>query len=81
MSKAKELLKKMGETRVSFTGDIINAMTKLPELEKRISSWYVANGTVGLFRSSDGNAYEIKVSPAKLGDNKDLFKKFLKGKK
>jgi len=49
----------------------------VPEL-KRISIYTVADGTVGLYRYSDGNAYEIEIRPASLAKRKDVFGNLLK---
>ena len=50
------------ESRPVHTADVINRITKL--FEKRVDSWYIADGSVGLFRDHDGQAYEITIRPA-----------------
>lgn len=56
----------------TFTFEIIAELSKVPSL-KRIDSWAIADGTVGLFRYSDGNAYEIEVRPISQGKHKNLW--------
>ena len=36
----------------------------MPSIEKRIDVWSQVDGMAGLFRTTDGNAYEIAIRPA-----------------
>ncbi len=73
-----EILKEASPTHIF---DIIKDLHKTSNIEKRIDSWYIADGAVGLFRGTDGNAYEIVVRPAKMGQFKKLFSKYLEKKR
>jgi hypothetical protein len=52
------------------TSEILNSIK--PIFEKSISSWYIADGSVGWFLYKDGNEYEVVVTPAKYGKYKNL---------
>lgn len=62
---------------VTYTTKILSDMSKIPGL-KRIGAYSVADGTVGLFRYEDGNAYEIEIRPAALAKRKDVWGNLLK---
>jgi hypothetical protein len=66
----------LNEARPVRTLDKIRSITKV--FEKRIDSWYIADGAVGLFRDSEGQAYEVVVRQAANGRFKKLFTKYLK---
>lgn len=63
---------------VTYTGKIMDDISKHPDL-KRLDLRTFASGTMGLFRYTDGNAYEIVVRPVKYGEFKadygDIIKK------
>ena len=69
--------KQLNEMRPPNTFGIMSRLTKGPDLKKLISSSTISDGIVGLFRSKDGNAYEVVVRPAAYGKYKGLFKKYL----
>jgi hypothetical protein len=75
------LLSELDEVRTPvFTLEIIQKISQLADM-KRIDTWAVADGTVGLFRyEKDGNAYEIEVRPISQGKHKDLWKDKIKKK-
>ena len=52
------------------TAEILNSMR--PLFEKALSAWSVADGSVGWFLHSDGNEYEVVVTPAQYGKYKAL---------
>lgn len=62
---------------VTYTSKILSDIGKsLPGIKKAIDIWSLANGSVGLYRYEDGNAYEIEVRPAALSKHKDIFGKY-----
>lgn len=79
--KIKESVSTIKEARPTDVGAVMKSITKSPFIEKRINMWSIGNGYVGLFRTKDGNAYEIIARPARVGQFKDLFKKHLEKKK
>ena len=69
------------EARAVHTMDLLAQITDLPMIEKRVDMWSQADGTAGLFRSTDGQAYEIMVRPAKLAKHPNLKQRTLGRKK
>jgi len=65
------------ESRMTTYTTKIMSEISIPGL-KRISVYTVADGTVGLFRYEDGNAYEIEIRPASLAKRKDVWGNLLK---
>jgi hypothetical protein len=65
--------KLVGEARPVYTADVIRRISDAGIFEKRVSTWYVADGTAALFRDKDGQAYEVLVSPASLAKYKELY--------
>jgi len=56
-----------------YTAEILQKISSLSDMRK-LDSWFVADGTVGLFRfEKDGNAYEIEIRPIAKGTNKELW--------
>ena len=61
------------ERYYTYSTKIMAEIGKLPGL-KRLNSWTVSDGIVGLFRyEHDGNAYEIEVRPISVGKHKELW--------
>ena len=77
MGKAKTILNTLKETRPTELLALVQGLTKLPGIEKRIDVQTVSCGVVALVRGDDGNAYEVTIKPAVHGTHKDLFKKYL----
>ena len=73
----KEETEELQEVRETKTAAILAEIQGCPSINKRLDSSYIADGAVGLFSGTDGNAYEIIVRPANLGKFKQLFKKYL----
>ncbi len=71
----------MSEARATNLLKISAGIGKNPEFEKKIDGWSVGSAVVALMRGTDGNAYEVVVRPARLGEFKKLFKKYLTKKK
>lgn len=72
----KDLLK---ESRmVTHTFQIASDIKRnVPGIEKLIELKSTGNGTVGLFRYRDGNAYEIVIRPVEYGEFKDYWGKLI----
>jgi hypothetical protein len=63
---------------VTYTSKILSDIGRnLPGMKKTLDIWSLANGSVGLYRYEDGNAYEIEVRPASLSRHKDIFGKYI----
>jgi len=77
MGKVKTILSTLKETRPTKLLALVQGLTKLPGIEKRIDVQTVSGGVVALVRGDDGNAYEVTIKPAVHGTHKDLFKKYL----
>ena len=66
---------------VTFTGQLLSLFSKNTPGIKRLGSWSMASGSVGLFRfEDDGNAYEVVIRPDSLGEFKDLYGDMIKKK-
>jgi hypothetical protein len=59
------VLENINEDRPTNMRQILNEISKCPSIEKKIDMHYITNGVTGLFRTKDGNAYEITIIPAK----------------
>ena len=66
---------------IKHVGMLAEISVDLPMIEKRVDMWSQADGTAGLFRSTDGQAYEIMVRPAKLAKHPNLKQRTLGRKK
>lgn len=77
MGRAKTILSTLKETRPTQLLSLIQGLTKVPGIEKRIDVQTISGGVAALFRGDDGNAYEVVIKPAVHGSHKDLFKKYL----
>jgi len=77
----KDELFKLNESRlITFTGDIMYSIGKnVPDL-KRIASNSMVDGSEGIFRYKDGNAYEIQIRPIEYANDKDNWAKYTAGK-
>jgi hypothetical protein len=54
-----------GEKGQVHTSEVLRKISSV--LPERITSWFVADGTVGWYKFSDGVVYEVSVSPAAHG--------------
>lgn len=77
MSKAQDIVDRIKETRPTKLLSLVQGLTKLSGIEKRIDVQTVSGGVVALVRGDDGNAYEVTIKPAVHGTHKNLFKKYL----
>ena len=57
----------LSEGRGVGTADFISKLRSHPDVEKIVSTWYMADGSSALVRTKDGNAYEIQVRQAGQG--------------
>ena len=69
------------EARATNIFGLIGEMEKLPSVEKMVDMWTAADGMAGLFRTKDGNSYEITVRQAKLTQHPGLADKTKSKKK
>lgn len=74
----KELFRLDEARMVTYTSKILGDIGRnVPGMKKTIDIWSLANGSVGLYRYEDGNAYEVEVRPASLSKHKDIFGKYM----
>jgi hypothetical protein len=77
-------------TKISQVQDAVKAptgqthtqeiMMKISQVfQKKLSSWYVASGSVAWFLYDDGNEYEVIVSPARYGHHRNIREGELEG--
>jgi hypothetical protein len=67
---------------VTHVFDIMRQMKKIDGIEDTIELMNTGTGMIGLFRHSDGNAYEVEIRPASLARHRetDMFGKLMKKK-
>ena len=70
----------LGEARSSNIMGLISEIKKIPSVEKLVDLWSQSDGMAALYRTKDGNAYEITIRPAAYADHPDIQQK-TKGKK
>ena len=56
---------KGGYMRVTYLMRFMAELKKLPFVERIIKAHYICDGSTILFRSEDGNAYEVIIRPAR----------------
>ena len=77
MKRLKDLLT---ESRPTNIFGIMGQLEKLPSIAKMVDLWSQADGMAGLYRTKDGNAYEITVRPAEYADHPNIANKTKKRK-
>jgi hypothetical protein len=66
--KARDLI----EGRPSYAIELMREIKGLPSVDQVISTWTQVDGVSGLFRTKDGQAYEIVVRPASAAQHPQL---------
>ena len=70
----------MDEARSSNIMGLVSEIKKIPSVEKLVDLWSQSDGMAALYRTKDGNAYEITIRPAAYAAHSDIQQK-TKGKK
>lgn len=70
----------LDEARSSNIMGLISEIKKIPSVEKLVDLWSQSDGMAALYRTKDGNAYEITIRPAAYADHPDIKQK-TKGRK
>lgn len=77
----REALNQLDEVRmVTHTFDISSRIGREIEGMKMLGLQGMADGTIGLYRYKDGNAYEIQIRPIALSKEKGRWEKLIKKK-
>jgi hypothetical protein len=65
----------LNEERASSTLELMSAIKGLPMVDKIVDVHFMRDGSTALIRTKDGNAYEIQIRQAGMGQNHDQFTK------
>lgn len=75
-----EKVESMDEARSSNIMGLVSEIKKIPSVEKLVDLWTQSDGMAALYRTKDGNAYEITIRPAAYSAHSDIQQK-TKGRK
>ena len=80
--KFRDLVDKNVDVNEARSTNIMGLMSeigkKVPSIEKMVDLWSQIDGFAGLFRTKDGNAYEITIRPASESKHPGIQKKIAK---
>lgn len=62
----------ISESRPTHNIDVLNQIASCGAFERTVSMWTIADGATGIFRTPDGQAYEVIVRAAKDAQFKGL---------
>lgn len=75
-------LEKVTAARPAKIMDFMSTLKKThTDVEEMVDLWSQMDGMAGLFRTKDGNAYEVTVRPAKYSQHPGIKKKIEKRSK
>lgn len=69
MGSAKVVESVITESRPVRIIDMVTSLSKADFIDELVSLKSTASGAVALFRTKDGNAYEVAIKPAEYSDN------------